>query len=208
LGFALFLCGQTVRGDQVEMLNGDRYVGHVLSLGSDTLVIQNEFLGTLKLPRARIATISLESRSFSTNAVRFTPVTSRTNSVPATPHASSLNLNDGFDTAIKQLGSSSNFINQVQQQFLAGSGPEAQAKFNDLVSGLLNGKIGVNELRTEAKTTLDQARSMRKELGEEGGSLDSYLSILENFLKESEPTAPQPTNSASLPNSALPKITQ
>ena len=49
---------------------------------------------------------------------------------------------------------------------------------------------------------------VRKELGEEGGSLDSYLSILENFLKESEPTAPQPTNSASLPNSALPKITQ
>ena len=63
------------RGDQVEMVNGDRYVGRVISLGNDVLVIQNEFLGTLKLPRARISSIVLESspaRS-GTNALRVAP---------------------------------------------------------------------------------------------------------------------------------------
>jgi len=35
--------------DQIEMANGDRYVGRVVSLGADTLTLQSEVLGTLKL---------------------------------------------------------------------------------------------------------------------------------------------------------------
>ena len=79
-------------------------------------------------------------------------------------------------------------ISQVQDQFLAGAGPEAQGKFNELVAGLLSGKLGVNDLRAQAKTTLDQARAAQKEMGDDGGSsLESYLSILEGFLKETAP---------------------
>jgi hypothetical protein len=100
---------------------------------------------------------------------------------------------------LSQLGSNSNIINQVQQQLLSGAGPEAQTKFNELIAGLLSGKLGVNELRTEARSTLDKARSARNELGEEGSSLDSYLAILEGFLKETEP-ALSDTNSGASPN--------
>ena len=61
LSFVTLLWVGAVRGDQVEMLNGDRYVGQVLSLGTDTLVVQSEVLGTLRLPRTRISTITLDS---------------------------------------------------------------------------------------------------------------------------------------------------
>ena len=186
-------------GDQVETVTGDRYVGRVVSLGEDKLVLQSEILGTVKLPRSRIANITLGTSTSTlaqpTNAIRITPALSRSNVTSKAAHPASTNLQ--FDAAIRQLGTNSSVISQVQEQFLAGAGPEAQGKFNELVSGLLSGKLGVNELRAQAKTTLDQARAAQKELGDESGSLDSYLAILEGFLKESAPPAdPSITNSA------------
>jgi hypothetical protein len=187
---ALVLLGAAaVRGDQVEMLNGDRYAGQVLSLGNETLVLQSEVLGTLKLPRARISTITLESRApvHATNTNRV-PLMLRSNTVVRASAMASTNAPPDFAAALRQLGANSNVMQQVQQQFLSGAGPEAQAKFNDLMGGLLTGKIGVNELRAEAKSTLAQARSVRNEMGDQGGSmLDTYLSILDSFLKETEP---------------------
>jgi hypothetical protein len=188
-------CAFAVRGDQVEMLNGDRYAGQVLSLGSETLVLQSEVLGTLKLPRARISTITLESRApvHATNT-GLAPLVLRSNNIARASAMASTNAPPDFAAALRQLGTNSNVMQQVQQQFLSGAGPEAQARFNDLMGGLLTGKIGVNELRAEAKSTLAQARSVRNELGDQGGSmLDSYLAILDSFLKETEP-AITPTN--------------
>src|SRR5438105_14266741 len=45
--------------DQIEMQNGDRYVGTVLSLNANTLVLHSEVLGDLTLPRVQVAHISL-----------------------------------------------------------------------------------------------------------------------------------------------------
>ena len=196
VGALIFACG--ARADQVEMVNGDRYVGHVLSLNTDTLTIQNEFLGAIKLPRARISTIALDSSAAPgrTNSVRVAPGISRSTRLAQVSGRIATNMAPDFTATMQGLKTNSSVINQVQQQFLAGAGPEATTKFNDLVAGLMSGKIGVNELRAEAKSTLEQAKSARKELGEEGGSsMDSYLAILESFLKESEP-ASAPTNSA------------
>jgi hypothetical protein len=181
----------SVLGDQVETITGDRYVGRVVSLGSDTLVLQSEVLGTVKLPRGRITTITLDARPLveSTNVIRSmsTPPT-RSGAAAKVAQAPPTSPTNDFNLAMKQLSSNSNVISQVQQQFLAGAGPEAEGKFNELVAGLLSGKLGVNELRAQAKTTLDQARAAQKELGDEGGSsMESYLSILEGFLKESAP---------------------
>src|SRR5690349_14490374 len=47
-----------VRADQIQMQNGDQYFGRVLSLSSDTLTLQSEVLGTIKLPRSRIGAIN------------------------------------------------------------------------------------------------------------------------------------------------------
>jgi hypothetical protein len=208
---ALLLAG-TVFGDQVETVTGDRYVGQVLSLGKDTLVLQSEVLGTLKLPRGQISTITFGSQSVmpTTNGMRLAPnVSTRPKVALKASQATSTNTSQ-FDAMIRQLGANSNVISKVQEQFLAGSGPEAQGKFNELVSGLLSGKLGVNELRAEAKATLDQAKAAQKELGDGGSSLDSYLSILEGFLKETAPSV-EPTNStvrASSPRTGTSKTDQ
>lgn len=40
----LTICGLDVRADQIEMSNGDRYVGRVVSMNADTLVLQSDVL--------------------------------------------------------------------------------------------------------------------------------------------------------------------
>src|SRR5271163_114166 len=48
-----------VRADRVEMLNGDRYTGRVLELNTNVVVIQNDVLGKISLPRGKVANINL-----------------------------------------------------------------------------------------------------------------------------------------------------
>ena len=55
----LILAMACLRADQVEMQNGDRYVGTVLSMSADALVLQNDVLGTVKLPRGKVAHITM-----------------------------------------------------------------------------------------------------------------------------------------------------
>src|SRR6266702_4560980 len=66
--FLHFSCFE-LRADQVETQSGDRYVGKVLSVNADTLVLQSEVLGTVRLPRAKVAQIIL-----GTNAPAVSPV--------------------------------------------------------------------------------------------------------------------------------------
>lgn len=191
LGFAL-----SAHADQIEMSNGDRYVGRVLSLNNDTLLLQSEVLGTLRLPRARISAISLEPRAPGsvTNVARPAPLALRSNGTNRiSAAATSTNATTAFSAAMRQLSTDSNVVKQVQDQLLTGAGPEAQAKFNDLLSGLLSGKVDLAKLRAEAKSTMDQAKGVRGDMGEEGAMLDSYLAILDGFLRETEP-AVAPTN--------------
>jgi hypothetical protein len=193
LGIVFGLSGfgsNTSWADQIEMVNGDHYAGRVLSLGADTLVLQSEVLGTLKLPRSKISAITLATASSIpiTNSARLKPILQSSNALAKVSIAARTNASPELGSAMRELAGNSNMIQQVQQQLLGGAGPEAQTKFNDLLGGLLNGKMNLDDLRAEAKSTMAQARSARKELGEENGSmLDSYLAILGNFLKETEP---------------------
>src|SRR5258706_13934225 len=52
--------------DQIEMQNGDHYLGKILSLTTNTVVLQSEVLGTVTLPRSKIALLTLGA-SASTN---------------------------------------------------------------------------------------------------------------------------------------------
>jgi hypothetical protein len=183
LALLLLMAGPT-RADQVEMLNGDRYIGKVLSLDNDTLVLQNEVLGTVRLPRGKVALITFRANPAANPAQAATTSTNRLAHLPA---LASTNANADVTAALRQLGANTNLIRQVQSQFLAGAGPEANAKFNELLSGLMTGKLSVNDIRREAKTAADQIRAARKDLGEEAGSaIDGYLAIIDSFLKETE----------------------
>ncbi|MGD0615046.1 MAG: hypothetical protein ABSA69_06345 [Verrucomicrobiota bacterium] len=194
-GVFLFSMVAAVSADQVEMQNGDRYNGSVLSLNADTVTLHSDVLGTVHLPRGKVALIALGTSAPAHPAQANTaPATNTTPSrIPAPPAGADPDL----AAALRQLGSNTNLIQQVQAQFLAGAGPEANSKFTELLGGLSSGKLGINELRTEAKSAADQLRALKREPGEGSNSeIDGYLSILEDFLKETAPAGGSGASSA------------
>ena len=63
-------------------------------------------------------------------------------------------------------------------------------KFNELLGGLMSGKLSVDDIRAQAKTAADQLRALKREGGEEAGfAADAYLAILDHFLKETPPAS-------------------
>lgn len=185
---ALLLPIHPLRADQVEMQNGDRYTGKVLSLDSKTLLLKNENLGTIRIARAKVANVT-----FGTNTVAATtPAPTTTNTQPIAPSITTTNGQADLSASLKSLGANTNLVKQIQSQFLAGAGPEANAKFNEMVSGMMSGKMDINGLRDEAKKAAANLRQMKREVGDDTGMLDSYLSILDNFIKESESATNSP----------------
>jgi hypothetical protein len=182
----------SLRADQIEMQNGDRYSGVVLSMTPDTVVLQSEVLGQLTVPRNKVSTITLGSTN------NFSRPTASTNN-PA-PAASFLAAQSTPDTAgaLRQLGANTNLIQQIRKQFLANAGPQANDRFDELLNGLITGKLDMNGLRAEAKSAADQLRAMKKDMGGDAGeTLDAYLAVLDNFLSQSAPPVSAPaTNNA------------
>lgn len=179
-----------LRADQLQMQNGDRYTGKVLSVSADTVVLQNEILGKINLPRAKVT-----SMAFGTNAVASALVPSGEIagvSVPTNlPNAAALsaltNTKTNLSATVPNLSSNADIARQIREQMLAGS-PEATGKYNELIGGLMSGKLNVNDIRREAKSSADELRKLKKDLGPEvGDSLDGYLEILDNFLNETSP---------------------
>ncbi len=97
---------------------------------------------------------------------------------------------------LAQLAAHTNLVDGIKKQFLGDAGPEANGKFDELMSGLVTGKMDMNGLRAQAKSAADQLRAMKKDMGGEGSvMLDAYLGILDKFLAE-EPEAPAPAGVA------------
>lgn len=194
---ALLLCAVAVPvcADQVMLRSGDCYYGHVLSLTTNSLVLESEVLGTLKLPRGRVAQIALGVNA-PTNVA--SPLSSATG---PSRGALAAQTNSGGDlsAALRQLGTT-NLIQQVQAEHLAAAGPEAKDKFNQLVGGLISGKLTVDNIRVEAKSAADQLRALKQDLGPEAGeAVDGYLAILDHFLNESAPSTGTVPNAAAAP---------
>ena len=195
----LILCARAVWADQVEMKSGERFIGKVLSLSNDTLVVQSEALGMVRLPRAKVASVSMDTGA-ETNSVKMPMVMGQAPRPAAA--VSTTNSNPELTAAVRQLKGRTNLVQQVEEQFLAGADPQAKAKFNDLVSGLMSGKLGLNDIRAEALSAAEQLKGLKQELGEDStGTLDMYLGVLEGFLRETTPAGGAITNAPR----ALPK---
>lgn len=178
----LMLTAAALRADQLQMLNGDRYTGKILSMSSNTIVLESDVLGKLTLPRNRVSLVMFGA----TTATNATPPLTR--ATPAVPSPNSAATNTDLSAAFRNLGANTNFIAQVRQQMLTGADPAASQKYDELVSGLMSGKMNLNDLRNEAKASIDQINQLKRELGPQAdSSLDSYLSILENFVNETPP---------------------
>ena len=184
----------SARGDQINMQNGERYVGKVVTFSNDTVVVQSDVLGTLLVPRSKVAAIVFGTHALATPVQ--TPVVTATQ--PAKTSAPASSAHPDLSTAIQQLRTDTNTTRQVQrqvqQQILAGADPAATAKFNQLVDGLMNGTLNVDDIRAQAKSAADQLRAAKKEFGDEAGfAIDGYLAVLDGFLRE---TATASVNSA------------
>jgi hypothetical protein len=175
-------------GDQIEMQNGDRYVGQVLSLDAKTVVLQSAVLGTVRVARSKVAVITLgPAAATNSPALTLPAATAGTNAAPA----------------LRGLGANTNLIQQVQKQFLSGAGPEANDKFNELLGSLMSGKLSVEDIRTEAKAAADQLRALQRESGEDAGfATGAYLAILDHFLKETAPSVAATNGPGTSPKSS------
>ena len=190
--FALFAAAGGLKADQVELQNGDRFAGQVLSLNSNTVVLQSDVLGTLRLPRSRVVVITLGSSPAASS-----PAPPLSTNGPVVRQLSAVPAKAGTNVApvFRQLSTSTNLIRQVQQQFLSGAAPEASDKFNELLNGLMTGKLGVDDIRAQAQTAAEQLRALQREGGEEAGfATGAYLAVLDHFLKETAPSAGSATN--------------
>jgi len=192
----LFAAAFWLRADEVNMQNGDRYFGHVVSVSADTVVLNSEVLGKINVPRKNVASLA-----FGTNTVA--PVSVTTNLLKVAAPTGAVNTNLDFSAALQNPGLGANSIRQIREQMLAGS-PEAAGKFDTMVNGLLTGSMSMDDLRREAKSSADQLRALKRDLGPEADdSLDSYLEVLDGFLKEFETTAPTNAAAASPPKAPV-----
>ncbi len=190
-GVASLLAVPVLRADQVEMQNGDRYAGTVLSMDASTVVLRSELLGRISLPRKQVAVISLGVAG--TNTARLRPA--GTNLLPRRVTAGVAKTNAELAAILRQLNSDTNAVRQVQTEILTGASPEANQKFNQLLGDLSTGKMTMGDLRAQAKAVADAARAQRAEAGSElGGLLDSYLAILDDFLEQTAPEGNAATN--------------
>lgn len=188
----LFGVPALTQADLVQMQNGDRYTGKVISLSGDTLVLQSDVAGTLRLPRSRVAQLTLGTNAVSAAGA----VAVVTNRPPPVAAGAQTNLAPSeMPGVLRQLGAHTNLIQRVQAQFLSDAGPEANAKFNELLNGLMSGQLSMNDLRAQAQSAANQLRDARKELGDDAGiMIDGYLAILDHFLKETPPPPNASTN--------------
>jgi hypothetical protein len=201
----VFIGVAATRADEVQMQNGDRYFGKVVSMSADTVLLNSEMLGQIKVPRKLVSSLS-----FGTNpppvvsnlaaASLAAPVTGPTNALiltgpvkPATPLGIPVVPGTNaapadFASAFQRLGSNTNFVAQIRDQMLAGN-PQATAKFDTMVSGLMDGSLSVSDLRQQAKSSADQIRALKQQLGPDAdSSLDGYLQILDEFVKQTDDT--------------------
>src|SRR5579863_6562844 len=57
----------SLRADQLQMQNGDHYSGKILSVTEDSLVLENDVLGKVTLPRSKVLSLTFGD-SKATNA--------------------------------------------------------------------------------------------------------------------------------------------
>lgn len=181
---AFFLLTVVVsRADQIIMQNGDILNGKVLTMTTNALVLQNENFGTVTLARVKVSNITLGTVMVKTPA----PITPAASAIVRPPAAGAeTNSISDLQAMFRGIRDQSNLVQQVEAQVLGSSAsPQAVNKFNELLDGLSTGKIDMNELRAEAQSAVNQLQDYKKEMGSEaGGEIDSYLTILNNFLQE------------------------
>src|SRR6185369_7492687 len=174
--------------DVIQMQNGDRYAGKILSMDGEAVVMQSDVLGKISLPRAKVAILNLGSAPAAPVApIAVVPKAAPVAGTNSLASAAVVVTNGSADlaSAFRKAGTTQPTVKAIREQYLVDAGPEANAKFDELLGGVMSGKVSMNDLRAQAKTAADQLRGFKRELGEEAGSeVDGYLAVLDHFLQE------------------------
>jgi hypothetical protein len=183
----------SARADVLELINGDRYQGTLIGMDRTNVEFQSEIQGRVKLPRDKVARVTLHEVAArpvaATNAPGQSLILDGTNVVagPGVPAGSA----DAIAQKMRQDGVDPKIVNQVRDQVLGRSSPEAAAKFDELFGGFMSGKLSVGDIRAEAQNSINQIKAAKQDLGEDtGGLLDGYLTILEKFVAETSTNEP------------------
>jgi len=173
-----------VFADELTTVSGEHLVGKAVSANDKTIVFWSPTLGKIALARSNVVTITMAP-------------TIATSTVTRTNLAALTTTNKELAAVLQSLNAHPEQAENVTNDLLAQARPEATAKFNQMLRGLLSGSMSMADLRNEARTVRDQATDLRKDLGDEaGGILDSYISILDKFLAQTPAAQNSRTNSA------------
>jgi hypothetical protein len=173
------------------MSNGDVLNGEVISLDGKQLVLKSELLGELKLAREKVSAIHLGDKPLLARnaAAAVQQAAGKPALDPAVQNV--LNSVPSTDDVLKQLqgggGINPQMIGELQAKFPLLNTPEAGEYFNDTLGGLMTGKLNIQDVRKDAITARDGLLDLQKELGPEGAALNGYMSILNKFIRETEP---------------------
>jgi hypothetical protein len=182
--FLLFASG-IAHGDELKTVSGERLIGKTVSVNDATIVFSSATVGKVTVARSNVLALTFTS-SPAPNAAAKTNVATHTDA----------ERNSEIAAVLRTLPAQPGLAENVSSDMLAQAGPEATEKFNQMLRGLLTGKMSVADLRAEAQSVRDQARAIRADLGDEAGVLDGYLSILDKFLGQTPP----PQNTAKTPS--------
>lgn len=182
-----FLFASGSKADELDMQNGDRYFGKVVSVSPDAVIMNSEILGKITVPRNKVSCLAFGTNTITLKSIINTNTTQAGNNTTTSITNTFLKIGDPHQdlaAAFHSLGAGTNFIRQIRDQLLAGS-PEANSKYDQMINDLLSGRLDMNGLRRQAQASADQIHELKRELGSDAGdSLDGYLQVLEQFLNE------------------------
>ena len=179
-------CG--AQADTLELVNGDLVSGSVVSLNDKELVLQSDLLGEIKIPRDKVATISLGNRkpNVAARAAANPAPAMAPGSAPRKPQPAA---NWSFDDIIKQLqAGGADLGKMIEDEFPLVQTPEVQDYIQKTLGGLIKGDLSLEDLRKQAIDVRNQVRELEQELGPEAvEALKPYTGILDKFIREAEP---------------------
>lgn len=193
--FSLGVAASSASADQITLRNGDVLNGKVQAMTTNTLVLQDDSLGILTLPRVKVANITFGTMAATVTAPGVVPplATPMPNAVKITPQAST-DSDSSLAAMAREIRAHSNLVQEVTAQVLGSSAsPAAASKIDELLDGLSTGQIDMNGLRSQVQSAADQLQDYKKQMGSDAGEeVDAYLSILNAFLRETATNAASP----------------
>ncbi|MFO1497599.1 MAG: hypothetical protein U1G07_04255 [Verrucomicrobiota bacterium] len=178
VGLAISSSLAAAPSDLIELSNGDRYAGTVLSVNLTNVSVHSEIPRHHQRTRAKVPESPLETRPLS----RSQPI--RPALKPPPRHLRSR-------PAIGPERCGYEFRSAPSKEMLSQAGPEAARKYSELMRGLAGGSINVNDLKKQAQRAIQEAEALKQDLGPEVSELlDGYLSILQKFVEEEPAEAP------------------